>query len=138
MLCAMKPATITEFNASQSAIDREICDRLQDAISAGLPEADGKIWHAHPVWFLSGNPIVGYSKLKTCIRLMFWSGQSFDLPGLVPEGSFKTACARFTDPAQIDDDLMARWLAASREIQWDYRNIAKRKGHLIRLEPKAK
>jgi hypothetical protein len=32
--------------------------------------------------FLHGNPIVGYSKLKDCIRLLFWSGQSFDEPNL--------------------------------------------------------
>ena len=43
-----------------------------------MPESESKIWHRHPVWFLDGNPIVGYSKLKAGIRLMFWSGASFE------------------------------------------------------------
>ncbi|MFM7857164.1 MAG: hypothetical protein ACKO96_35905, partial [Flammeovirgaceae bacterium] len=41
-------------------------------------KAENKIWHSHPVWFLDGNPIVGYSKQKKGIRLMFWSGADFD------------------------------------------------------------
>ena len=49
------------------------------------------MWHAHPVWFLDGNPVVGYSKLKDCVRLLFCSGQSFAQPGLKPEGKFKAA-----------------------------------------------
>jgi hypothetical protein len=46
-------------------------------IETQLPEAESKIWHAHPVWFLDSNPIVGYSKQKAGIRLMFWSGADF-------------------------------------------------------------
>src|SRR5262245_12716153 len=67
---------IQAYNAAQSAVDKRICDALAKAIDRHLPGADSKIWHAHPVWFLDGNPIVGYSKLKECIRLLFWSGQS--------------------------------------------------------------
>jgi hypothetical protein len=64
---------------------------LAKTIDSKLIEAENKIWHAHPVWFLDGNPIVGYSKLK-------------------------------------------RWLEKSRGIQWDYKNIVKRKGRLKRLK----
>jgi hypothetical protein len=78
---------------------------------------------------LDGNPIVGYSKLKDCIRLLFWSGQSFDEPGLEAEGSFKAAEARYT----FDDQIVPRDLKAI-EIQWDYKNIVKRKGKLERLK----
>ena len=99
-----------------------------------MPEADAKVWHAHPVWFLNENPIVGYSKLKSCVRLMFWSGQSFDAPGLAASGTFKAAEARYTAPDQIDAPLLARWLADARAIQWDYKNIRKRKGGLVRLD----
>ena len=129
----MKPTTIREFNRTQSPEDRAICDALRNAIEVGLPDATSKIWHAHPVWFLDGNPIVGYSKLKSCIRLMFWSGQGFDTPGLTPSGSFKAAELRLTDAAQLDDVALAAWLAEAREIQWDYKNIVRRKGELLRL-----
>lgn len=129
----MKPTTIDAFHAAQTPEDRAICDALREAIDAGLPEAEAEIWHAHPVWFLDGNPIVGYSKLKACIRLMFWSGQSFETPGLKGEGSFKTAVLRLTDVDQIDRDRIAAWLDESRRVQWDYKNIYKTKGRLERL-----
>ncbi|HYG40614.1 MAG TPA: DUF1801 domain-containing protein [Cytophagales bacterium] len=99
-----------------------------------MPEAENKIWHRHPVWFLDGNPIVGYSKLKTCIRLFFWSGQSFDEAGLENEGTFKAAGARYTSVEQVNIPDLKRWLEKSKEIQWDYKNIIKRKGVLERLK----
>ena len=73
--------TIAEFHDAQAESDREICDLLAREINDALPEAESKIWHGHPVWFISDNPIVGYSKLKDCVRLLFWSGQSFDTGG---------------------------------------------------------
>lgn len=113
--------------------DRAIADILHDEISKALPKAENKIWHRHPVWFLEGNPIVGYHKLKNCVRLMFWSGQSFEEEGLAPEGKFKAAEARYTDVKQIKKTDLKRWLKKSKDIQWDYKNIVKRKGVLERL-----
>jgi len=125
---------IVAYNNSQSSEEKKICTLLQKEIDVLLPEAESKIWHAHPVWFIDGNPIVGYSKLKNCIRLLFWSGQSFDEEGLSPEGSFKTAEARYTKVADIDTAALRRWIEKSKEIQWDYKNIVKRKGKLLRLK----
>lgn len=125
---------ILAYNTSQSPENKEICDILAQEISKGLPKAENKIWHAHPVWFLDGNPIVGYSKLKDCIRLLFWSGQSFDEEGLKKEGSFKAAEARYTSAKEIKVTHLRRWLKKSLDIQWDYKNIVKRKGKLERLK----
>ena len=125
---------IGEYNATQVAGDRAICELLAREIDQGLPEAESKIWHAHPVWFLDGNPVVGYSKLKHAVRLLFWSGQGFDEAGLTVEGSFKAAEARYTDVAQVDVTALGRWLGKARDIQWDYKNIVKRKGRLERLK----
>lgn len=122
------------YNDALSDTEREICNLLAKEISRGLPGSDNKIWHAHPVWFLDGNPVVGYSKLKNCIRLLFWSGQSFDEEGLQKEGSFKAAEARFTSVKQISKADLKRWLQKARDIQWDYKNIVKRKGVLQRLK----
>src|SRR5690554_2302051 len=94
---------ITAYNLSQSAEDREICQFLREEIDRSLPEAESKIWHAHPVWFLEGNPVVGYSKLKDSIRLMFWSGASFEETALQPgTGKFKDASIRYTSLDQIE------------------------------------
>lgn len=128
-----KPQTRDAYHAAQTLEDRAICDALRAEIDKGLPDAESKIWHAHPVWFLHGNPIVGYSKLKNCIRLMFWSGQSFEAKGLTPTGTFKAAERRYTEASQIDAKALAAWLKDAREIQWDYKNIVKRKGRLERL-----
>lgn len=129
----MNPDT-QAYNDAQSPDDKAICDILAREISEKLPEAENKIWHAHPVWFLDGNPVAGYSKLKHCVRLLFWSGQSFDEPKLQPGGTFKAAEQRYTDTSQVNRKDLERWLGKARDIQWDYKNLIKRKGRLERLK----
>lgn len=125
---------IKAYNLVQSDDDARICDLLAYEIASVLPEAESKIWHAHPVWFLDGNPVVGYGKLKDCIRMLFWSGESFDESGLVNFGKFKSAEKRYMKVEEIDIDELRIWLKKSKEIQWDYKNIVKRKGVLLRLK----
>ena len=125
--------TIDEFHAKLAPEDRAICDRLRGLLDAGLPGAEAKIWHAHPVWFLSGNPIAGYGRLKDAVRLMFWSGQSFETPGLKKTGTFKAAERRFRTVADLEGLPWEAWLEEAQRIQWDYKNIVKRKGRLERL-----
>jgi hypothetical protein len=129
----MHPET-SKYNQTQSSGDRRTCELLAQEIEAALPDAENKVWHAHPVWFLEGNPVVGYSKLKDSVRLLFWSGQSFATTGLSPEGKFKAAEARFTGADQLDLSLLRGWLEECRNVQWDYKNIVKRKGVLERLK----
>jgi hypothetical protein len=125
---------IQAYNDSLSTGEKEICNLFSREINRQLPEAESKIWHRHPVWFLAGNPVVGYSKVKDSIRLLFWSGQSFDEDSLQKEGSFKAADACYTSIAQINTPDLERWLQKSKDIQWDYKNIVKRKGVLERLK----
>jgi hypothetical protein len=126
---------IQKYNKSRAATDQQICERLAAEIDKKLPAADSKVWHAHPVWFLDGNPIVGYSKQKPGIRLMFWSGASFDEPALDIIGKkFKDASVFFNDVAEIKPRVLHRWLTKAQAIQWDYKNIMKRKGRLDRLK----
>ncbi len=124
---------ISAYNRGQSKADKAICDRLREEIGKALPKAESRIWHGSPVWFLEGNPIVGYHKLKDCVRLLFWSGQSFGEEGLAVEGTFKAAEARYTEAGQIKATLLRKWLAKSKKIQWDYKNLVRRKGVLERL-----
>ena len=125
---------ILAYNSSQSAGDKRICAALAKTIDAHLKDAENKIWHRHPVWFLDGNPIVGYSKLKDGVRLMFWSGRSFDERGLQGDSKFKDASVLYTSVDQIDQKDLKRWLRKAIEIQWDYKNIVKRKGKLVRMK----
>jgi hypothetical protein len=125
---------IQTYNDKQARADKEICDLLASTIDSELTEAENKIWHAIPVWFLDGNPIVGYGKLKDSVRLLFWSGDTFEEKNLQKEGKFKAADIRYTSADQINLTDLSRWLKKSREIQWDYKNIVKRKGQLERLK----
>ena len=125
-------SAIEKYNASQTAADQTICRLLMDAIDCTLITAESKIWHGSPVWFIDGNPIVGYSKQKSGIQLLFWSGTSFE-DSLQPVGKFKAAEARYHDAAEINVEDLTRWLQKSITIQWDYKNIAQRQGTLERL-----
>lgn len=130
----VESSAIDEYHSGFAPPDQAICASLRAAIDAQLRDADAKIWHGHPVWFLEGNPVVGYSRLKDCIRLLFWSGQTFDEPRLKTEGKFKAAEARYTHLDQIEWTDVRRWLQKAAAIQWDYKNIVKRKGVLERLK----
>ena len=125
---------IKSYNNLQKADDKAIWNLLAQTIDNELTEAESKIWHAHPVWFLDGNPIVGYSKQKAGWRLMFWSGAGFEEDHLNIRGAkFKDASIFYTTVEQINTRALKRWLKKSRTIQWDYKNIVKRKGKLERL-----
>lgn len=125
---------IIHYNGSQSDEEKVICQLLAEVINTHLPEAENKLWHGHPVWFIEGNPVTGYSKLKGGIRLLFWSGQSFNEPLLQNEGKFKAAEFRYPSASEIELADLKRWLLKSRDIQWDYKNIVKRRGVLIPLK----
>ena len=126
---------IKTYNESQSNDDNSIFNKLSAIIDSELTEAESKIWHAHPVWFLDGNPIVGYSKQKAGVRLMFWSGADFEEENLNAKGAkFKDASIFYNDVSEIDENDLKRWIQKSRTIQWDYKNIVKRKGVLERLK----
>ncbi len=126
---------VVAYNKNQDGVNKDICDLLAQEIQKSLDgKTTSKIWHGAPVWFSDGNPIAGYDVLKNCVRLLFWSGQSFDEPGLKVEGSFKAAEARYTSPDQINIDDLSRWLEKSLEIQYDYKNIVKNRGKLDRIK----
>lgn len=126
---------IQKYNNNQIGENYLICSLLSEIIMENFPEAENKIWHAHPVWFLDGNPILGYSKLKAGIRLLFWSGASFEEEELkIGTGKFKDASIILTNSNQINKENIIRWIQKSKLIQWDYKNIVKRKGSLVRLK----
>lgn len=127
---------IQSYHSTFSKADKDICKILAAEIDRKLPKAESKIWHRHPVWFLDGNPVVGYSKLKAGVRLLFWSGMGFDEPLLIPgSGKFKDASITYTKVSEIQVRDVVRWLKKATLIQWDYKNIVKRKGVLKKLKP---
>ena len=132
----MMKKDIANYNQKQAGENRKMCENLARKIMKGLPKCENKIWHGAPVWFDDGNPLVGYSARKAGIQLMFWSGGSFNEASFKPIGNaykFKAAGVIYTKASEINAKDIARWLKKSEEIQWDYKNIVKRKGKLVRL-----
>jgi len=127
---------VIRYHEQQSPAHKAVCDLLGQLIDRHLPDAENKVWHAHPVWFLDGNPTVGYSRQKPGIRLMFWSGADFEEAGLNVVGKkFKDASVFYNDVSEINKNDLKRWLGKAQEIQWDYKNISRRKGKLEKLTP---
>ena len=126
-------ADIVEYNNAQALKYNRVCSLLATEITQNIPGATSKIWHKAPVWFIDGNPVVGYWVRKDRVQLLFWSGQSFDEPALTGEGTFKAAEIRYEDIDDINVDDLLRWLEKAQTIQWDYKNIVKRKGKLVKL-----
>ncbi len=127
-------ADIVQYHAALPAHERHICHYLAEKINRHLLDASAKVWHGHPVWFIEDNPIVGYSKQKQGIQLLFWSGQSFEEPSLKAEGKFKAAALYLHDVADLPVDQLLRLLEKAIAIQWDYKNLIQRKGVLERLK----
>lgn len=124
---------ITTFNNKQKGQYKKICELLAQEIDKGLPKAESKLWHGGPVWFLDGNPVTGYNIVKAGVRLLFWSGQSFEEKNLKAQGNFKASQIDYTEVDQIVIKDLKRWLKKGSKIQWDYKNIVKRKGKLIKI-----
>lgn len=122
------PADIAAYHDTLDAHDRAIVEKLAAVINRELPDAQAKVWHRHPVWFLDGNPVVGYHRLKGGVRVLFWSGQSFRTSGLTANGSFEAADFKPASAEAIADYPFEQWLRESREIQWDYEHIMKNRG----------
>lgn len=126
---------IIAFNQNLPDDRKPICELLATEIQKALPKAENKLWHGGPVWFIDGNPIVGYDNLKSSVRLLFWSGADFDEPDLaLGSGKFKDAHKDYASAEQVNAEALNRWLEKSEKIQWDYKNIVKRKGVLKRLK----
>ena len=115
----MSPDSISTYISALDPQRAAVCERLRKSIDAALPQATGKLWHAIPVWFIGENVAVGFTARKTGVMLMFWNGQHFDEPELVASGSFHMAQIAYEDPAQIDEQKLARWLEKAGTSIWD-------------------
>lgn len=125
---------VTAYNEYQKDDSKLICELLADLIIKHLKNAENKVWHGGPVWFIDGNPIVGYWVRKNeKVQLLFWSGQSFKEEKLKQVGGFKAAEKIYTNVKEIKKAEIKRWLKKSEQIQWDYKNIIKRKGALNKI-----
>ena len=129
-------SVITKYNKSQRKDYAKMCDTLMSEIDSALSKSTSKIYHSNPVWFIDDNPIVGYTATAQSVNLLFWSGQSFDEPELLPIGKSKAAQVKYQKPEDVNLKSLKRWLKKSKEIMWNYKDIVKNKGKLSLLTKK--
>ena len=118
---------VSDYNHSLEGKNRELADRLSKLFEEVVPVAEGKVWHGHPVWFIDGNPVFGYSLKKSGIEVLFWSGQSFKNLGLRAIGKFQAAGIIVDELDAAFEQNLRNWLEESVLIQWDYKNLPKRR-----------
>jgi hypothetical protein len=116
---AMSKDPIAAYGKALKPTQAAICASLRKSIDTALPTATAKVWHAHPVWFIGENPVVGYSTKSTGVALLFWNGQSFGESALEPIGSFHAAELRYADVSNIDAKLLVRCLKKAKTDIWD-------------------
>jgi hypothetical protein len=119
----MTDKDIQGYNFKLEGANRVIAAGLCHLIATALPNAVGKVWHGHPVWFLDGNPIVGYSLKKAGIEVLFWSGKSFKTDGLRPIGKYQAAGIYIETSEDIAG--VASFMSEAVSIQWDYKDLPK-------------
>ena len=119
----MTATDIIEYNQALAGTQQNFAEQLADLFAASLPTAEAKVWHGHPVWFLDGNPVCGYSLKKAGLEVLFWSGKSFKTAGLRPIGKYQAA--GIAVEAAKDVAKVATFMAEVQAIQWDYKNLPK-------------
>lgn len=119
----MISADIQEYNSNLDDAHREIAQGLCDLVSQALPSSEGKVWHGHPVWFIDGNPIAGYSLKKSGIEVLFWSGKSFATAGLHPVGKYQAAGIAIETADDVDK--VKPFMAEAGSVQWNYKDLPK-------------
>lgn len=119
----MTATDILEYNQALAGTQQAIAEQLAHLFAASLPTAEARVWHGHPVWFLDGNPVCGYSLKKAGLEVLFWSGKSFKTAGLRPIGKYQAAGISVETAADVAK--VATFMAETQSIQWDYKNLPK-------------
>lgn len=106
-------ATIDEYVHELDPTLSEVATVLADSLTAGLPGAEGVVWHGHPVWMDGKTPVAGFKAAATWVTLLLWQGRRIDDPSgrLAATGSAQMASARFASVDDVDPAQLRGWLA---------------------------
>jgi uncharacterized protein YdhG (YjbR/CyaY superfamily) len=119
--------TVAGYEKAQKPELAAICRVLRKEIDATLPMSGVMIYHAMPVWFIAGNPVVGFSvNAKKKVNLLFWNGQAFGEPDLEAVGKFHAAQIQFGDVEEIDKKKLKKWLKRAGKDIWDFEAYRKK------------
>ena len=123
-----KYSTVAAYISAQKPPLAAVCSLLGKEIDAALPQAGATIYHGIPVWFIAGNPVVGFSvNAQKKVNLLFWNGQAFKEPGLGAVGKFHAAQVQFGSVEEVDKKKLKKWLKKAGKDIWDYAGMRKKK-----------
>jgi hypothetical protein len=106
-----KPATIAEYVATIDRPLREVADAVRAVVDAELPEAEGVVWHGHPVWRVGGEPAVLLKAHPNHVTFGFWRGQALaDPSGRLEPGTGEMASVKLRALEEVDRERFADWL----------------------------
>jgi uncharacterized protein YdhG (YjbR/CyaY superfamily) len=117
--------SVAEYSEQLAQELRDLAEQLTKQFTKQVPQAEAKVWHGHPVWFIEGNPVFGYSLKKAGLEVLFWSGKSFKKAGLKPIGKYQAAGISISTKSDVE--ALKDWLQESVAIQWDYKNLPKKR-----------
>jgi hypothetical protein len=108
----MTPSAIASYNVTVQPPLRPIVERLTELLDAGLPGAEGTVWHGHPVWKAGAAPVAGFKAFTAWVTLLLWQGQRIDDPSgtLTPSGAGQMASIKIASLAEIDEAAINAWL----------------------------
>ena len=107
-----KILTIDEYNSTLPEGLAPIGEQLTRLLDEALPEADGLIWHGHPVWMSGRSPVAAFKAHGSHVTFMLWAGQSItDRSGrLEASGSATMTNLKLRTTDDIDEPLFINWL----------------------------
>ena len=115
----MTKALIDSYHKQFEPTVKKIMLQLKAELDAGLGEANCKLYHGAPVWFVGENPVAGYSLNSRGVCLLFWNGQNFNSAKLHRVGKFFAAELRFHSVEEINPKELKSLIAKSRKLVWD-------------------
>jgi hypothetical protein len=84
---------------------------LRDLLDAHLPQAEGRVYHGHPIWLVDKTMLAGFKVYSSYVTFMIWQGQDVDDPtGRLVPGARRMASVKLASPSDVDADAFAGWL----------------------------
>lgn len=115
----MTKALLASYHKQFEPRVKKIMLLLKAELDAGLGEANCKLYHGAPVWFVGENPVAGYSLNSRGVCLLFWNGQNFKSANLHKVGKFFAAELRLNSVDDIDTKELKSLIAKSKKQVWD-------------------
>ena len=104
--------TIDEYIAGLPADQAAIAATLRARLDAGLPGAEGRVWHGHPVWMRGDDPVAGFKAFPRWVTLLLWHGTEVtaSTDALTASGDGSRWSLKIASPADLDEAAVDGWI----------------------------